>query len=372
MFFTRLLVVYTLINAYIFFRGFIVLAGRGRWVVGLKALFVALAVGFPLMHWLEDTLHGAAWDVANAIGSFWAVGMVYFFLIVFLSDLVRLLDRIVPLIPERLRKYRRSAGPALFFGAVALVVLVVFFGWLNTRFIRVEPITVDLARLSKSHNPTTVVFASDLHIAPGVTESRIRAFVEKINAQNPDVILIGGDLVEGSVSGLGFAVPILSELDAPLGVWAVPGNHEYHGGGENALRFMEAADITVLRDEVVTIPGIVTIVGLDDPRSGNRPTPLPDLMARRDDRLPVILLTHRPINVEEYAAEGVDLMLAGHSHHGQFFPITIVTDFVYTVSYGQARIGPMELYVTSGLGTWGPPVRILTHPEIVRITLVNK
>jgi uncharacterized protein len=122
----------------------------------------------------------------------------------------------------------------------------------------------------------------------------------------------------------------------------------------------------------VTIPGVVTIVGLDDPRSGDKSTTVPDLMAGRDPGVPTILLTHRPVDLEKYAAEGFDLMLAGHSHHGQFFPLTIVTDFVYTVSYGQARIGPMQVYVTSGLGTWGPPVRIFTHPEIVKITLLNR
>ncbi len=324
------------------------------------------------MHSLEDTLYGPVWNVVNVVGSLWVVAMVYFFLIALLSDLVRLIDRIVPVIPARVKKHRRFTGTNLFIGSITLVVLIVFFGWLNTRFIRVQPVTVELAKLPKAHNPTTIVFASDLHIGPTVPESRVEAFVEAINAENPDIILLGGDLVEGSVDGLGRAGEILSRLHARCGVYAVPGNHEYHGGGETSLRFIESAGITVLRDEAVTIPGIVTIVGLDDPRSRNKRTPLPDLMAGRDPGLPTILLAHRPVDLETYAAAGIDLMLAGHSHHGQIFPVTIITDFVYTVSYGQARIGPMQVYVTSGLGTWGPPVRILTHPEIVSITLVNR
>jgi uncharacterized protein len=372
MFFSSFLAIYVVINAYIFFRGFAALQGRGRWVIGLKLLFVALVVGFPLMHSLEDSLYGAAWNVINVIGSFWVVAMVYFFLIVLLSDIVRLIDRVVPVIPSRLRKHPRFTGTTLFFGSVALVVLIVFFGWLNTQFIRVQPVTVDLVRLPKAHNPTTIVFASDFHIGPAVSEKRVETFVEKINAENPDIILLGGDLVEGSVDGLGRIPQILARLHAPLGIWAVPGNHEYHGGGEESEAFMKAAGITVLTDDVVTIPGVVTIVGLDDPRSGEKSTTVPDLMARRDPGLPVILLTHRPVDMERHAAEGIDLMLAGHSHHGQFFPLTVITDLVYTVSYGYARIDPMQVYVTSGLGTWGPPVRILTHPEIVRITLVNR
>ncbi len=177
--------------------------------------------------------------------------------------------------------------------------------------------------------------------------------------------------MEGSVAGLGSTTGVLSRLHAPLGVYAVMGNHEYHGGADRAEAFMESAGITVLRDEVVTVGGIVNIIGLDDPRAGNRKVPVTDLIARCDPSLPTILLVHRPVDLEEYAANGIDLVLAGHSHHGQFFPLTIITDLVYTVSYGYAKIGPMQVYVTSGLGTWGPPVRILTHPEVVRITLEN-
>ncbi len=371
MFFSSFLAIYVLINAYIFFRGFAALSGEGKWVIALKLLFVALVIAFPVMHSLEDDLNGPLWNAVNLIGSFWVVGMVYLFLIVLFSDIVRLTDRLVPIIPKRLKDNRRRAGRIAFFGSIAVVVIIVFFGWLNTRFVRVENLQVDLAKLPKVNNPTTVVFASDFHLGPTVHENQAKSFVDRINAQDPDIILIGGDLVEGSVDGLGRMSEILAKLRAPLGVYAVLGNHEYHGGPEKTEAFMRSAGITVLRDEVRTFPGVVNLLGLDDPRSGAAKASVPDLVAKCDRSLPTILLTHRPVNLEEYSGDGIDLMLAGHSHHGQFFPLTIVTDFVYTVSYGYARIGPMQVYVTSGLGTWGPPVRILTHPEIVRITLVN-
>ena len=372
MFFSSFLAIYVLINAYIYFRGFAALSGEGRWVIGLKLLFVTLVVAFPVMHSLEDDLNGPFWNALNLIGSFWVVGMVYFFLITLLSDVVRLTDRLVPVVPARLKNNRRLVGRTAFFGSVALVVIIIFFGWLNTRFVRVESLQVDLAKLPKANNPTTVVFASDFHIGPTIHERQVETFVDEINAQHPDIILIGGDLVEGSVDGLGRMSEILARLRAPLGVYAVLGNHEYHGGPEETEAFMRSAGIEVLRDRVVTFPGIVNLVGLDDPRSGAKEASIPDLVAGGDPSLPTILLTHRPINLERYAGNDIDLMLAGHSHHGQFFPLTIVTDFVYTVSYGYARIGTMQVYVTSGLGTWGPPVRILTHPEIVKITLVNR
>jgi len=371
MFFSSFLAIYVLTNAYIYFRGFSAVRGQGKWVIGLKILFVALVIAFPLLHSLEDRLYGPLWDIVNVVGSFWLVAMVYFFLIVLFADIVRLVDHLVPIVPARIRKSPRFTGTKIFVGSIALVVLVIFLGWLNTRFIRVETVTADLAALPKIHNPTTVVFASDFHIGPTIHKDRVETFVREINAQNPDIILLGGDLVEGSVAGLGDIPRILAGLHAPLGVYAVLGNHEYHGGGREAVRFMESAGIKVLRNEVITIPGIVNIVGLDDPRAQEKQESVTDLMARRDPSLPTILLTHRPVDMEKYAADGVDLMLAGHSHHGQFFPLTIITDLVYEVSYGYARVGRMQVYVTSGLGTWGPPVRVLPHPEIVRITLVS-
>lgn len=351
MFFSSFLAIYVLMNAYIYFRGFASLSGSRRWVIGLKCLFVALVVAFPVMHSLEDNRYGAAWDIANLIGSFWVVAMVYFFLITLLSDVVKLVDRFLPVIPARFKADRRLVGRVAFFGSIALVVLIIFFGWLNTRFIRVENVTVDLAKLPKAHNPTTVVFASDFHIGPNIHERQVQSFVEEINAANPDIILIGGDLVEGSVDGMDRMAEILARLHARRGVYAVLGNHEYHGGPEKTEAFMKSAGITVLRDRVVTFPGIVNLVGLDDPRSGDKKASVADLMTTGDPTLPTILLTHRPINLEEYARDGVDLTLAGHSHHGQFFPLTIITDLVYTVSYGYARIGPMQVYVTGGLGT---------------------
>ncbi|MBN1573349.1 MAG: metallophosphoesterase [Deltaproteobacteria bacterium] len=372
MFFLKFMTIYILMNAYIYFRGFTAISGQGRWVIGLRLLFVFLVVAFPVMHSLEDNLYGTFWNTVSMIGSFWVVAMVYFFLIVLLSDVVKLIDHIVPVIPSRFKANQKRTGKAAFFGSVAVVVLIIFLGWLNTRFIRVENVKVNLAKLPEAHNSTTVIFVSDSHIVPTTHGKQVEKFVKEINAENPDIILIGGDLVEGSVDGLGRFSGILSQLRARHGVYAVFGNHEYHGGVEKAEVFMKSAGIVVLRNKVVTFPGIANLVGLDDPRSRVKAASIPDLMAECDASLPTILLTHRPTKMEEYAESGIDLMLAGHSHHGQFFPLTIVTDFVYKVSYGYARIGQMQVYVTSGIGTWGPPVRILTHPEIVRISLINE
>jgi predicted MPP superfamily phosphohydrolase len=367
--------IYALINTYVYLRGFSALSGDGRWVISLKILFVAVVLAFPVSIFFRNTSYCQACNVLTIIGSFWVGAMLYFFLLAFLSEIVILIQSFVPLIPAKLKADRILFGRAVFFGSIVLVALILIMGWVNTLFIRVKPLEVALAQLDKANNPTTIVYVSDVHLGLIIHEKRLDAFVEKINAQHPDVIIFGGDLVDESVEGLDHMPEILAGLKAPRGVYAVLGNHEFYAGHEKAEAFMKSAGIRVLRDEVVTLPGLVNLVGLDDPtalRFGKKKeASVPELMKRSDPKLPTILLFHPPIRMKEYSAYGIDLMLSGHSHHGQLFPANLITRMVYLVDYGYRRVGPMQVYVSCGLGTWGPPVRVLTHPEIVKITLVS-
>lgn len=365
--------IYTLVNAYVYFRGFSALSGEGRWVIGLKILFWAIVLMFPVSIFFRNTSYCQVCNVLTIVGSVWMGAMLYFFLIALASDIVRLVQFLVPFIPARLAADRVLFGRAVFFGSIGLVAAILVLGWVNTLVLRVKPLDVTLPSLAKAHNPTTVVYVSDVHLGLIIHERRLTAFVDKINEQRPDLILIGGDLLDESVEGLDHMPEILARLKAPLGVYAVLGNHEFYAGHEKAEAFMKSAGIRVLRDEVVTLPGLVNLVGLDDPtalRFGKAKEPsLPELLDKRDRALPTILMFHPPMRMKEYAGYGIDLMLSGHSHKGQMFPANLITKMVYLVDYGYRRVGPMQVYVSSGLGTWGPPARVLTHPEIVKITL---
>jgi hypothetical protein len=209
-FFTTFIALYILLNAYVYFRGFSALADKGWWVVALKVLFIALAVAFPILHSLEDEMGGPVLDTINLIGSLWVAAVLYFFMLAILLDVARLIDRLVPIVPRALRQNRVLLGRTVFFGSIALVFLLIFSGWLNTRFVRVEKLQVDLASLPKAHNPTTLVFASDLHIGSVIGQKRLSAFVDEINAEHPDIVLIGGDLIEGSIPDPDGTASILS------------------------------------------------------------------------------------------------------------------------------------------------------------------
>jgi predicted MPP superfamily phosphohydrolase len=156
-----------------------------------------------------------------------------------------------------------------------------------------------------------------------------------------------------------------------LGVFAVPGNHEYFGANVPAFQKLLAADgVRMLIDETVTVGG-VTIIGRNDLRGGGRKT-LSELIAgipEEKKNLPLSLMDHQPFHLEEAQAAGIDLQLSGHTHAGQFWPVTFITRFIYEINYGLLRKGSTTIIVTSGYGLWGPPLRIGSKAEIVRVKL---
>jgi predicted MPP superfamily phosphohydrolase len=165
---------------------------------------------------------------------------------------------------------------------------------------------------------------------------------------------------------------VLQQLEAPHGVYAIPGNHEYFSGINAAVDYMEKAGINVLRDSTIRVAEGYFLVGRDD-RQGNafggKRQTLDSLMQNVDKSLPVIMLDHQPFALEEAEKNGVDLQLSGHTHHGQLFPFNFITKKVYEVSWGYKRKGNTHYYVSCGVGTWGPPVRVGHRPEIVIINL---
>jgi uncharacterized protein len=165
----------------------------------------------------------------------------------------------------------------------------------------------------------------------------------------------------------------LKQLNAPLGVYAIMGNHEYIGGAEQAYNYLKSHGLIMIRDSVIKVMDSFYIVGREDrdkPRfSGKERKELADLTNGLDKNYPVILLDHQPYYLEKAAALGVDLQLSGHTHHGQLWPLNYVTSAIYTISSGYGFVDGMHAYVSNGVGTWGPPVRVGNRPEIVLLNI---
>ncbi|MCI0672935.1 MAG: metallophosphoesterase, partial [Myxococcaceae bacterium] len=247
------------------------------------------------------------------------------------------------------------------------------------RSARLQQVRVPLARLPAGLEGFTLVQLSDIHVgSPTIGRAFIEELVARTNALSPDVVAITGDLVDGTVEELGAHVEPLRNLRARHGVYFITGNHEYYSGVRGWLEFLPTLGIRVLRNERVRIEtprGALELAGVDDYTAHQfgqgHGADIPRAMAGRDPSVPVVLLAHQPKHAPEAAALGVDLQLSGHTHAGQMFPFSLFVRLDTPYVRGLHRVGDMQLYVSSGTGYWGPPMRLGTVAEITRIELVR-
>ena len=309
------------------------------------------------------------------VGSFWLGAMLYFFLILVFIDLLRAINHYFSLFPQFIRCNAVMSGRILSICVFVLVSAILISGYRSARNAKITQVDITLEKLSPQHNASNIVQISDVHLGTIINKERLIEIVDKVNATDPDLVLITGDLVDENVAKLEDMVEPLSRIKSRLGVFAVTGNHEFYAGVDEAVRFMEQAGVCVLRNRYVTINSILNLVGVDDitgeRQLGIKNPPLEVIMRGMDKSLPTILMNHSPVNLKKAEAAGIDLQLSGHTHKGQLFPLNFITDLAYEVHSGYARIGKMQIYVSNGVGTWGPPVRVGAPPEIVQITLKN-
>jgi uncharacterized protein len=248
--------------------------------------------------------------------------------------------------------------------AVALVAG--FYGVFNASWTRITRITVRLANLPETWRGRKAALISDLHLGHVRNGSFLRRMVAKILREEPDAIFIAGDLYDGTAIDAKRAAAPLSGLTAPQGVYFVAGNHEQFGDDSKYLRAVEAAGVRVLSNEKVDADGL-QIIGVPyrhATQNGHFASVLDGIGVDRERAS--ILLTHAPDHPEVAEAAGVSLQLSGHTHLGQFIPWSWMARRIYRqFVYGLSRIGKMQVFTSSGAGTWGPPLRLGSNPEIV-------
>jgi uncharacterized protein len=256
-------------------------------------------------------------------------------------------------------------------GFLGLAAAVTTYGVINGEWTRVKRITVKLARLPESWRGRRAVLVSDVHLGNYRAFGFIRRVVRMIVALRPDVVFIAGDLYDGTPADLARLAEPLRTLKPPLGAFFVEGNHEEFRDRTNYLKAVAATGVRVLENEKVIVDGL-QIVGVTyrDATHGEhfrktlRKTGL-------DRGQASILLTHAPDLVQVSAEEGISLQLSGHTHHGQFWPWTLAAERMYgKFVYGLQRLGEMQVYTSTGAGTWGPPLRVGSGPEILAIEFV--
>jgi uncharacterized protein len=365
-FFSIALSIYFAVNFYIYSRGLQCFSLHTNIRLFYKIIFLILSSSFIIGRILEKI-----W--LSKLGSFWLGAMVYFFLAVILIDIIRLINFGFPFFSKLNSDYEQLKQITL---AVisGIVLCVVLLGYLNALKPKIQKLELTIPKKS-SLSELNIVAASDFHLGTIVCKDRFIKIVEKINNLNPDVVLLMGDIVDEDIApvikqNLGQA---LTSFKSKYGIYAVTGNHEYIGGVEAATQYLQNHNITVISDTAIQIENSISIIGRED-RSINqflnkRRKTLADIVNSIDKNFPMILMDHQPIALHEAMENGIDLQLSGHTHHGQLFPFNYITEAIFEKSWGYLKKGNTHYYISSGIGTWGPPIRTGNHPEIVNIRL---
>lgn len=236
----------------------------------------------------------------------------------------------------------------------------------------IEDYEVRLSQLPADMDGTVVVAISDTHLGSLLGKDWLAGVVDRVNALRPDMVVFLGDILEGYGSSHEDLIPVFRRLFAPLGVWAVPGNHESYGNYHRAVRLMQKAGLHVLINRFKEIqPGFI-VAGVEDLTTFRRRGIMGDQVKRTLRGRPpgtTILLSHTPWQIEAAAAAGVGLMLCGHTHGGQLWPFGYLVRLVYPMIAGEYRVDGMTVIVCRGTGTWGPRMRLWHPGEISRVTL---
>ena len=365
-FFSIIMLIYFSTNYYLFVRGlqaFALNQAMKRWYI---ILFWTIVASFIAGSFLERLASSAFSEWVYRIGSFWLAYMLYLVLAVVLIDLVRVANYFFHFLPSFTPIMRFRLGAIVF----SLASIVVIAGHINALLINVKEIPLTIHKKVTGPSEVKILMASDIHLGALIGERREKKLLDIVREQKPDMVLLCGDLVDGEIA------PVLrknlgkhiQEINTPLGTYAILGNHEYIGGIDKTLPYLQSINIKVLMDETVTLPDGIQLVGRNDRSAGrgsNGPKPLSELLAGIDPSKPVIVMNHQPFNLQEAADANVDLHLSGHTHHGQLWPFNYLTQAIFEVSWRLAKKGNTNFYVSSGYGTWGPSVRVGNRPEVV-------
>jgi len=375
LFFIVFFALYTLINSYVFIRGWQALS----YVPFLKPFFVLVFLIFSFSYIFvkifAEKLPAYIHDPLLWLGSFWFAFLLYFILFLFLLDLTRLADHFSHFLSASLKD--PSPLTKLYTGIIvcSTVLLIVVAGFINRSNFKIKTLELNLPKKESILKELNVVMFSDLHLSPVNNEKFLGNIIDKVNSLNPDIVLLPGDIVDDKAAilrrnGIGGS---FRKLNPKYGVVACTGNHEFINNADSAVKFMEELGIKVLRDSALNVDNAFYVIGRED-RSGNnfsgkKRKVLSDLLTPESGNLPKILLDHTPVQLNDAVKNNIDLQLSGHTHNGQMFPLKFITKMLYDVSWGYLKKEFTQFYVSSGVGTWGPPVKLASDAEIVNIRI---
>lgn len=303
------------------------------------------------------------------IGIYYMAISIYLLIFFFITDIFLIINKKFNFFPNIKDK-------SLFFTIIfciliiSLIVLGIFNA--NNSYVKNYDIKINKGLKEKKLN---VVLVSDIHIGDIIGTSRVQSMVSEINRLNPDVVLIAGDLIDSSIQPFkeNNIAPELSKIKSKYGTFFSLGNHDlFDSRTEELTSLLKNEGITVLRDDYRLVDNSFYIVGRDDvsiTRRKEKRKDLKDIINNLDKTKPIIVIDHNPSSINESVAANVDLQVSGHTHKGQLAPFNLIVKGIFEDYYGYLKKNNFNIIVSSGYGTWGPPLRIGSRSEIVNINV---
>ncbi len=367
------LLAFTIGNVYVITHGWQLLeaTGKFRWIY--LGFMLLLSVMFIAGILLKRPYDNAFTDILWKVGSWWMVIMLYSTMALLCFDVVRL---VLLLFGKRLSVVfiNYPQIKLILFSLCALLLLVIMaLGYRNATRPEVTTKSIVVAKDVPENmrgRELNIVAVSDLHLGVVFTNRHVQRWANKINELQPDIIFFVGDTFDDNPApvmrkNMG---AIFEQLRAPLGVYAVTGNHEMMGQPEAAMNYLAQHGMRPLMDEAVLVDSAFYVVGRLD-RAAHHRLSIAALTDSLDKSKPIIVLDHQPYEWDESVAVGVDIQLAGHTHHGQLWPLNHVTERIYQKDWGYLQKGQTHFYTSCGMGVWGAPVRTAGHSEIVQLNV---
>ena len=321
-------------------------------VMGIAGMVLFFSFGEKM----STTVSGSLYRFSTS----WIIAFLYLLIAVLLIDVFRILNNVFHIIDKEIAFsiFRENLLTSIIiFGSVALTLVVGNVQYHNKKRQHVSILS------SKIEKPIRIVGISDLHIGYTISAKEVSKWVSLINAEKPDIVIIAGDIIdnhlrpiiEDSISN------VLYRINAPMGVYACTGNHDLMFAINEDENFYKNSGITLLRDSFININGI-TIIGRDD-YTNMRRDELDKITQGVDKTSFTVLMDHQPTKLNDAVSNGIDFQLSGHTHRGQVFPISLITDAIFELSHGYMKKGNTHFYTSSGIGIWGGKFRIGTRSE---------
>lgn len=342
-------------------------------MIGFLLVMVASPV---IVRMSERSGHEGFATLTAYLGYAW-LGLVFLFVSTsFLLDAYHFLLRASGLILKRDFSPLSVSARKAFLVPLGIAVMIAVYGYFEAAQIRTEHVILRTSKLPAGVERLRIAQISDVHLGLIVGAERLKRILREVRSAQPDILVSTGDLVDAEICGVKGFAELLAELRPRYGKYGVTGNHEFYAGLPHALACSGQAGLTMLRGKALTVGGLISIAGVDDPAARSFGLGVAasekDILSALPPGVFTVLLKHRPL-IDRDSRGLFDLQLSGHTHKGQIFPFSLVTRMYYPVHAGLQRLSDgSHLYVSRGAGTWGPPIRFLSPPEVTVIDLVRE